>query len=95
MIRVLAQAGNRASKTGRYLQWWENKSEWCAMTSVVRNHTTPLNLSVADVNGSRIEPCSRAARNLTYARVLQSIGYCEIECLANQINANMRAAVQL
>jgi hypothetical protein len=42
MIRVLAQAGNRASKTGRYLQWWENKSEWCAMTSVVRNHTTPL-----------------------------------------------------
>jgi hypothetical protein len=23
----LAQAGNRASKTKRYLQWWENKPE--------------------------------------------------------------------
>ena len=33
----LAQAGNRASKTGRYLQWWENRPEWGAMTSAVRN----------------------------------------------------------
>jgi hypothetical protein len=33
----LAQAGNRASKTGRYLQWWENKPEWRAMTSDVCN----------------------------------------------------------
>ena len=33
----LAQAGNRASKTGRYLQWWENRPEWDAMTSAVRN----------------------------------------------------------
>ena len=38
----LAQAGNRASKTGRYLQWWENRPEWDAMTSAVRNsrHST-------------------------------------------------------
>jgi len=29
----LAQAGDRAGKTGRYLQWWENKPEWVAVTS--------------------------------------------------------------
>jgi len=33
----LVQAGNRASKTGRYLQWWENRPEWQAVTSTVRN----------------------------------------------------------
>ena len=37
MTRGLAQAGNRASKTGRYLQWWENKSEWRATSSAARN----------------------------------------------------------
>ena len=29
----LAQAGNRAGRTGRYLQWWENEPEWNAVTS--------------------------------------------------------------
>ena len=33
MTRGSAQAGNRASKTGRYLQWLENRSEWHAVTS--------------------------------------------------------------
>ena len=28
-----AEAGNRASKTGRYLQWWDNEPECLAMTS--------------------------------------------------------------
>ena len=30
-----AQAGNRASQTVRYLQWWENRSEWDAVTSAM------------------------------------------------------------
>ena len=33
----LAQAGNRAGKTGRYLQWWENEPEQDAVTSVPQN----------------------------------------------------------
>ena len=33
MTRGSAQAGNRASKTGRYLQWLENRPEWHAVTS--------------------------------------------------------------
>ena len=28
-----AQAGNRASKTGRYLQWWDNEPEYNAVIS--------------------------------------------------------------
>ena len=28
-----AEAGNRASKTGRYLEWWDNGPECLAMTS--------------------------------------------------------------
>ena len=30
-----AEAGNRAGKTGRYLQWWDNGPECLAMTSGV------------------------------------------------------------
>ena len=42
MTRKLAQAGNRASKTGPYLQWWVNKSEQDAVTSALQNlhHST-------------------------------------------------------
>ena len=43
MFRVQALAGNRASKTGHYLQWWDNKPEWNAMTSgVVSCHHSSL-----------------------------------------------------
>jgi len=35
MTRASAQAGNRASKTGRYLQWWDTGPEWNAVTSAV------------------------------------------------------------
>ena len=35
MIRKMAQAGSRASKTRRYLQWWDTEPErGVAMTSV-------------------------------------------------------------
>ena len=30
-----AQAGNRASKTGRYLQWWESVAEQGVVSSVL------------------------------------------------------------
>ena len=33
----LAQAGNRAGRTGRYLQWWESGPEWNAVTSALQN----------------------------------------------------------
>ena len=33
----LAQAGNRAGRTGRYLQWWESEPEWNAVTSALQN----------------------------------------------------------
>ena len=33
MSWVSAQAGNRASKTRHYLQWWDSNSEQDAMTS--------------------------------------------------------------
>ena len=33
MIWVSAQAGNRAGKTGRYLQWWDTRPECNAVTS--------------------------------------------------------------
>ena len=37
MTRETAQAGNRASKTGHYLQWWVNKSEQDAAISALQN----------------------------------------------------------
>ena len=33
----LAQAGNRAGRTGRYLQWWDRGPEWDAVTSALQN----------------------------------------------------------
>ena len=36
MIWAQAQAGNRASKTGHYLQWRDTGSEWLAETSAVQ-----------------------------------------------------------
>ena len=33
----LAQAGNRAGRTGRYLQWWDSEPEWNAVTSALQN----------------------------------------------------------
>ena len=33
----LAQAGNRAGRTGRYLHRWESEPEWNAVTSALRN----------------------------------------------------------
>ena len=50
MTWELAQAGNRASKTRHYLQWWVNKSEQDAATSALQNlyHSTYLLLSVLD-----------------------------------------------
>ena len=39
----LAQAGNRASKTRRYLQWWDSEPEQDVMTSVLQNvHNSTL-----------------------------------------------------
>ena len=37
-----AQAGNRASKTGRYLQWWDSVAEQSAVASAEQNlhHST-------------------------------------------------------
>ena len=35
MTRGSAQAGNRAGKTARYLQWQEHRPEWLAVTSAV------------------------------------------------------------
>ena len=43
MTWELVQAGNRASKTRRYLQWWENKQEQDAVDlCVYRTHMTAL-----------------------------------------------------
>ena len=36
MTRVPAQAGNRASRTEHYPQWWEHSPEWNAVTSASR-----------------------------------------------------------
>ena len=36
MTRAPAQAGNRASRTEHYLQWWEHSPEWNAVTSASR-----------------------------------------------------------
>jgi hypothetical protein len=33
----LAQAGNRAGRTGRYLQWWDRGPEWNAVTSALQS----------------------------------------------------------
>ena len=58
----LAQAGNRASKTGRYLQWWENRPEWGAMTSAVRNSRNSAHFSSVlspTKSQSRLHPVPR------------------------------------
>ena len=42
MTRAQAQAGNRASKTEHYLQWWDNSPEQSAKTPAARkrrNHS--------------------------------------------------------
>ena len=40
MTWVSAWAGNRASKTGRYLQWWETTPEWHAVSPLLRGTGT-------------------------------------------------------
>ena len=47
MSRESAQAGNRASKTGHCLQWWENKPEWCAVSSGVTSKCNAAFLGLA------------------------------------------------
>ena len=43
MTRASAQAGNRASKTEHYLQWWEHSPEWVAVTPAAQNrHNSTL-----------------------------------------------------
>ena len=43
MTREPAQAGNRASRTEHYLQWWENSPEWEAEVSAVeKRHNSGL-----------------------------------------------------
>ena len=43
MTREPAQAGNRASRTEHYLQWWENSPEWEAEVSAVeKRHNSSL-----------------------------------------------------
>ena len=49
MIWAQAQAGNRASKTGHYLQWRDTGSEWLAETSAVQKlHHSSLFLFSCD-----------------------------------------------
>ena len=43
MTREPAQAGNRASRTEHYLQWWENSPEWNTETSAAdKRHNSSL-----------------------------------------------------
>ena len=43
MTRAPAQAGNRASRTEHYLQWWENCPEWNTETSAAdKRHNSSL-----------------------------------------------------
>ena len=70
-----AEAGNRASKTGRYLEWWDNGPECLAMTSgecKVHHNTlfvgwgrarpvgAPLAKAAAKKPGSFIAACGRS-----------------------------------
>ena len=52
-----AQAGNRASKTRPYLQWWVNNSEQDAATSALQNlhHYTRI-IVLGPLGGRRGEP---------------------------------------
>ena len=52
MTWELVQAGNRASKTGRCLQWSENKSEQVAVSSDQQNlHNSTLLFSMTSAGG--------------------------------------------
>ena len=51
MIWVLAQAGNRAGRTGHYLQWWDCGPEWDAVTSILCN---PCNAASFFVTGAKL-----------------------------------------
>ena len=60
MTREPAQAGNRASRTEHYLQWWENSPEWNTETSAAdKRHNSSL-LSECCGCGARWELCSRS-----------------------------------
>ena len=57
MTREPAQAGNRASRTEHYLQWWENSPEWNTETSAVdKLHDSSLFMHFCDA-GARWKAC--------------------------------------
>ena len=59
----LAQAGNRAGRTGRYLQWWEREPEWDAVTSALQNPHDALSfLPIFISQGHKILPSSLAPK---------------------------------
>ena len=70
----LAQAGNRASKTGRYLQWWDSEPEQNVMTSELQNlHNSILfrSLSLILNMGQRM----KCKGSLTERRILTEPGF--------------------
>ena len=53
MTRASAQAGNRASKTEHYLQWWKNSPEWVAVTSAAqKRHNSSFIIFLCDSAGA-------------------------------------------
>ena len=60
MTRGPAQAGNRASRTGRYLQWWDTGPECNAVTpAVCKVHDSTL---IPNCLGARTRPARRFQR---------------------------------
>jgi len=64
MTREPAQAGDRASRTEHYLQWWENSPEWEAEASAAeKQHNSDLGrvMSPCAPHGSLVDGMLRTA----------------------------------
>ena len=73
MTRETAQAGNRASRTEHYLQWWENSPEWNAETSAVdKRHNSSFSF------GSCREPAAAVLAVASLRLLVGGAGYATI-----------------
>ena len=73
MTREPAQAGNRASRTEHYLQWWENSPEWNAETSAVdKRHNSSFSF------GSCREPAAAVLAVASLRLLVGGAGYATI-----------------
>ena len=100
MTRETAQAGNRASRTEHYLQWWENSPEWNAETSAAdkRHNCSCFAICAAHIGCMRMRPhmhtCIHACIHVLCAHThvyCMRCKHCLDECVHTSARTDRRA----